>query len=80
MTKKAWKEITIITAIAVVLMMFCTIYDIMMVDKLLPITNVLWTREECAGSIAAAWGLFVMIWPMTLLSEADEETIEEMTK
>ena len=53
LTKKDWKDITIITAIGVVIMIACTVYDVLMVDKIMPITNALWTRGECAWSIAA---------------------------
>ena len=80
MTKKDWRDLMIITTIAVVLMAAFTVYDILMVDNIMPISNVLWTRGECAWSIAASWGIFSLLWPATMLSMADEDTIEKMTK
>ena len=80
MNKKDIKFLTIATAVAVSIMVILTVYDIAMVGEILPITGVLWTKAECAFSVATAWPMFVLMWPLFIVGLIPENTIEEMTK
>ena len=80
MDKKDIRFLTIVTAVAVAIMSILTVYDIAMVGEILPITEVLWTKAECAFSVATAWSLFVLMWSLFIVGLIPEETIEEMTK
>ena len=66
--------------IAVSIMIILTVYDIAMIDNILPITHMLWTKAECAFSVATAWALFVLMWPLFIVGLIPNEDIEEMTK
>lgn len=71
-------KIKFTTMVMCTIMALLTIYDIVMVDKIMPITNVLWTRWECAVSVVTAWSLFAVTWPQVVVLLFKDAYIEEI--